>query len=188
MSKPELLKRVVEILQGLKIDYMLTGSLASSLQGEPRATFDIDFLLSFHQEMIPFFIDAFSKEGFYLDRSEVEEALQEKDRFALIEKEEGERIDFWILTESPFDLSRLSRHYQEELMGIKIWVSSAEDTILGKLRWASLLGGSEKHFIDALRVYEVQKPALDLPYLERWAELLDLKEDYQNLLEEARVL
>jgi len=40
-------------------------------------------------------------------------------------------------------------------MDTEIWVSSPEDTILAKLRWANLSGGSEKQFIDALRVYEV---------------------------------
>jgi hypothetical protein len=33
-------------------------------------------------------------------------------------------------------------------------VSTPEDTILAKLRWANLSGGSEKQFTDALRVYE----------------------------------
>lgn len=33
-------------------------------------------------------------------------------------------------------------------------LSTLEDTILAKLRWANLSGGSEKQFTDALRVYE----------------------------------
>ncbi len=39
-------------------------------------------------------------------------------------------------------------------------------TILAKLRWAKLSGGSEKQFTDALRVFEVQAGELDLDYLE----------------------
>ena len=59
------------------------------------------------------------------------------------------------------------------------------DTILSKLRWARLSGGSEKQFGDALRVYEVQRPGLDLAYLERWTRELDLRELWERLLSEA---
>ena len=42
MPQQELLKLVIARLDEAGIEYMLTGSLASSLQGEPRATHDID--------------------------------------------------------------------------------------------------------------------------------------------------
>ncbi len=41
MSQQELLKRVITALKNTSIQYMLTGSLVSSLQGEPRLTHDI---------------------------------------------------------------------------------------------------------------------------------------------------
>lgn len=130
---------------------------------------------------------AFNKEHFFIDEREVEEAIEKEDRFVLLEKREGDPIDFWILTRDPFDVSRLSRSYREEFMGLQIPVSSPEDTILSKLRWTSLLGGSEKHFMDALRVYEVQRPTLDTAYLEDWVEKLGLFEEYRNLIKEANI-
>jgi hypothetical protein len=45
MSQQELLKRVIEILDARKIAYMVTGSVTSSLQGEPRSTHDIDLVI-----------------------------------------------------------------------------------------------------------------------------------------------
>jgi hypothetical protein len=51
-------------------------------------------------------------------------------------------------------------------------VSAPEDTILMQLRWAREAGGSEKQFTDALRVYELQAPALDFEYLGAWARRL----------------
>lgn len=45
MSQQELLKKIIEILDGTGIQYMLTGSVASSLQGEPRSTHDIDMVI-----------------------------------------------------------------------------------------------------------------------------------------------
>ena len=65
-------------------------------------------------------------------------------------------------------------------------VSAPEDTILAKLRWASLSGGSEKHFRDALRIYEVQRDVLDLPYLELWAKSLKLVDLWRRAQTEAQ--
>jgi len=45
MPQQELLRRVVEVLQRAGVPYMVTGSLVSSLQGEPRATHDIDLIV-----------------------------------------------------------------------------------------------------------------------------------------------
>ena len=61
-----------------------------------------------------------------------------------------------------------------------------EDTILMKLRWANLSGGSEKQFTDALRVYEVQFGNLDLNYIESWTERLQVKELWERLQQEAQ--
>jgi hypothetical protein len=66
-------------------------------------------------------------------------------------------------------------------------VSSPEDTILAKLRWAKLSGGSEKQFTDALRVYEVQFGKLDLEYLDRWVKKLDVQSLWKQLKEEAEL-
>jgi hypothetical protein len=72
-------------------------------------------------------------------------------------------------------------------MGIRMQVSSPEDTILAKLRWAKLSGGSEKQFTDALRVYEVQFGKLDLNYMERWVKKLDVESLWKRLKEEAEI-
>ena len=101
---------------------------------------------------------------------------------------EGDKIDFWMLTGEPFDQSRFSRKYAEDIMGFRIQVSSPEDTILAKLRWAQLSGGSEKQFADALRVYEVQYGKLDLDYLANWAETLNVKSALKRLQGAAQIL
>jgi len=72
-------------------------------------------------------------------------------------------------------------------MGIRMQVSSPEDTILAKLQWAQLSGGSEKQFTDALRVYEVQFGKLDLNYMERWVKKLDVESLWKRLKEEAEI-
>jgi hypothetical protein len=46
MSQSELLKKVIIALEATGTPYMLTGSYASSLQGEPRLTHDIDLVVA----------------------------------------------------------------------------------------------------------------------------------------------
>ena len=85
----------------------------------------------------------------------------------------------------PGSRSRFSRRYSEDFSGLQVQVSSPEDTILAKLSWAKLSGGSEKQFADALHVYEVQYGKLDLDYLNQWAEKLDVKPLWKRLTDEA---
>jgi hypothetical protein len=45
VSQSQLLIEAVAALESAGVGYMLTGSLASSLQGEPRATHDVDIVV-----------------------------------------------------------------------------------------------------------------------------------------------
>lgn len=187
MSQPELLKKVIEALDAAKTEYILTGSIVTSLQGQPRSTHDIDLVAAIQTTAIDKLIAAFPAPRFYLRRDSIIEAIKAKDMFNLLEVDSGDKVDFWILTDSEFDRSRFSRRYVEEFEGVKIYVTSPEDTILAKLRWARLSGGSEKHFTDALHVYELQYGKLDTTYLNLWAKKLDIESLYQKLREQAQV-
>ncbi len=54
-----------------------------------------------------------------------------------------------------------------------------------KLKWAQMSGGSEKQFVDALRVYEVQHGLLDQSYLDAWAARLGVAALLARLRSEA---
>jgi len=186
MSQQELLKKVVQTLEEAGIEYMLTGSVVSSLQGEPRSTHDIDLVVSIPQAKGECLLKAFSQPDYYLDAQSMFEAITKRGMFNLLHVNSGDKVDFWMLKDHPFDRSRFARRYDEEFMGMRITVSAPEDTILMKLRWARMSGGSEKQFTDALRVYEVQFEKLDLAYLVEWAHRLGLKSMLQRLRKEAQ--
>ncbi len=188
MSQQELLKKVIQTLDDAGIQYMVTGSVASSMQGEPRSTHDIDLVVAIERADAKELVKAFPLPGFYLDEGSIMDAINRQGMFNLIDVNSGDKVDFWVLTKEPFDLSRFTRRYAEEVGGMKIIVSTPEDTILAKLRWSRVSGGSEKHFTDALRVYEVQFKKLDLDYLHSWAEKLEVAPMFQRLQEEAEVI
>jgi uncharacterized protein (DUF1330 family) len=188
MSQQELLKRVTRVLHELGVKYMVSGSLVSSLQGEPRATHDIDIVVAIKRPDAKELPKAFPPPEYYLSEDSIVNALETNGMFNLIAVEAGDKVDFWVLTDQPFDTSRFSRRYVEKVMGMEIAVSRPEDTILMKLSWADKCGGSEKHFTDALRVYEVQYGQLDMGYLEEWANRLDIGPLYKKLQEEAEAI
>ena len=181
MSQQELLKLVLQALDEAQIPYMLTGSLVSSLQGEPRSTHDIDIIVSIEQASTEILVKSFTPPDYYLDQNAINEAVTNDGMFNLINTSTGDKIDFWMLTDQPFDKSRFMRRYIEDIMGMKIMITSPEDTILAKLNWAKLSGGSEKQFTDALRVFEVQFEKLDMQYLNYWAHELDIEEQEENI-------
>ena len=188
MLQQELLRTVIQALERIGIEYMLTGSVASSLQGEPRSTHDIDIVVAIQPDDVTKLIPLFPAPAYYLDAAAVRDAVSQKSMFNLIHVDEGDKVDFWMLTEEPFDRSRFSRRYVESVFGINLYVSSPEDTILAKLRWAVLSGGSEKQLTDALRVYEVQYGGLDLDYLETWAQKLNVQDLWGRVKKEAQVI
>ena len=188
MSQQELLKKVVETLDQNALDYMITGSVASSLQGEPRSTHDIDLIIAIQEADIDDLVEAFPPPEYYLDAAAIREAISHKSMFNLINVAEGDKVDFWILTNQAFDQSRFARKYTEEVLGMRLKVSSPEDTILAKLLWALKSGGSEKQFTDALRIFEVQYGNLDLDYLKKWVAILGVEEMWNSLRDKAETI
>jgi hypothetical protein len=96
LSQQDLLKRVVPQLDEAGIEYMLTGSVVSSLQGEPRATHDIDVVISIRGSAgdAARALKAASPEPeFYLDEEAARAAIVERGMFNLIETREGGKVD-----------------------------------------------------------------------------------------------
>ena len=185
MPQQELLIAVIRALDGARIPYMLTGSLVSSMQGEPRATHDIDVIVSLQTADVGQLVSVFAPPRYYLDPDDVHEAIREGSMFNVIDASDGGKVDFWMLSDEALDASRFERRRRESVLGTPAYVSSPEDTIVAKLRWAKMSGGSEKQFGDALRVYEVQYPDLDLAYVEGWVQELELADLWSRLLAEA---
>lgn len=77
---------------------------------------------------------AFPDPQYYFSAEAVKEAIRDKSIFNQIDTSEGDKIDFWKLTDEPFDVSRFKRKYEEKLFGLNLKISMPEDTILAKLK------------------------------------------------------
>jgi hypothetical protein len=167
---------------------MLTGSLASSFQGQPRSTHDIDLVVALPPGAVQAIADAFPPPDYLVAEAANRDAVRHRSMFNLLVPAEGDKVDFWLLTDEPFDRSRFARRVAHPFQGRVLSVSSPEDTILAKLRWAQMSGGSEKQFQDALHVYEVQYGRLDIGYIDRWAAALSVQPLWERLRAEAQPL
>lgn len=188
MLQQKLLEKITAFLNSNHIEYMITGSIASSIQGEPRNTHDIDIVIELKNENISLLLNEFSSPYYYVSPNSIEEAMLQKGMFNIIDTEEGDKIDLWLLTDESFDHSRFHRKVEIKFQGNVFFVSSPEDTIIAKLRWSKLSGGSQKQMTDAIRVYEVNYKNLDAAYINEWVEKLSLQNEWEQLLREAEPL
>ncbi|MFA6434267.1 MAG: nucleotidyltransferase [Elusimicrobiales bacterium] len=182
MSQQELLKKVVKALDENMIDYMITGSVASSFYGVPRSTHDIDVVVAIGKADVERLAGSFPAGEFYFDKEEFAEAIQTKRMVNVIDVKEGDKIDFWLLTDDAFNRECFGRKVTEDLMGIKIKFPTPEDVIISKLKWAKESGGSEKQLQDVNGVYEVYRDKLDLKYIAKWVDQLALKDLWETVM------
>jgi hypothetical protein len=136
-----LLTRVVAALESVGVVHRLTGSLASSLHGEARATHAIDLVVDIRAEVVTPVVGALEEPNTYLDDQAVADAVRRRTLFNLLDTTTGDQVDFWLLRDEPFDRERFARRTEVEVLGLRLAVSSPEDTILMKLRWAAQSGG-----------------------------------------------
>ena len=181
MSQQALLTRIVAALDAAGVPYMLTGSVVSSLQGVPRASHDVDLVIDVGADDAARLAEALSAPDLYLDRAALTDAARRRTTFNVIDPVSGDKADFWLLKDEPYDRERFSRRRRVEALGLELSISSPEDTILMKLRWAAASGGSQKQVDDAFGVYEFQDDVLDQDYLDAWAIELGVRDALAGL-------
>ena len=179
--------RVVAILEDLGIPYVLGGSLASSLMGEPRATADVDLAIRIAEEHVAPLIRALEPE-FYVSEDEALDAVQRHASFNLVHLETVLKVDLFVLGDDLLDRRQLegrTRVLVSEDPPRELWVGSAEDQILRKLSWY-LAGGqvSDRQWRDVIGILAVQGGRLDVETLRTVARDLDLSELLERALGE----
>lgn len=167
-------RRLVAVLDGLGLPYMFVGSAASTLHGPPRSTQDIDLVVALTLPDVRRLVAAFPDAGYYVSLDAVRDAVARRQSFNIIDLESGWKADFMVLKGRPFSRNELDRRQRADIFGVPAWVATAEDTILAKLEWAQLAGGSARQRDDVLGILEAQGERLDFAYLERWASKLGI--------------
>lgn len=180
--------KMAEILDNMAVNYLIDGSVASSILGEPRATLDVDIVADLQLFHVQSLVELMTGE-FFIDEMMVIEAIERKLSFNVIHLDTMQKVDIFILSDQPLAQSEIQRRQQlvitqnpERLA----WFPSAEDIILQKLIWYRLGGDvSDRQWRDVLGVLKVQADRLDFNYLAEWAEILNLTKLIAQALSEA---
>ena len=168
----EVTVRVIRALERVGAQYLVGGSLASSLHGVPRATQDIDIVVDLSPTHIPALIRELSRE-FFVDEQRVKTAVPRRETFNIIDRQSMIKVDVFVLGDDDLSRGQIARRVQYELPGAAgqtLFLSAPEDVVAHKLYWYRLGGGvSDRQWGDAVNVLKVQAGRLDSALLERIA-------------------
>jgi hypothetical protein len=175
--------RVTAALENRGIGYFLGGSLASSFQGEPRATNDIDLVVDLEESQVEGLASELGAD-FDVDEMALRRAAAEKTSWNVIFLPTATKIDLFVLRGSPFDRSEFLRRQRVEVRpGRSLFVKSPEDSVLRKLLWYRTGGEvSDRQWRDVVQVLRQSRALIDPRYLDEWAEELGV----EDLLARAR--
>jgi hypothetical protein len=182
VSDPQAIERLTLLLETAGVPYMVTGSIASSHHGLPRATNDADIVIDPSPAALDRLLAALESAGYYVPDRVAREALRRRGQFNVIDAGTAFKIDLIVRKERPFSAEEFSRRESRLLLERPVLMARAEDVILSKLEWAKKGGGSQRQLDDAAGVLRVSGDRLDRAYVERWAEALGVSDLWQKLL------
>lgn len=190
MESPFLvLSQVARILEEYKITYVLVGSLASSMHGMYRSTADIDLLADIKPEHVRPLLDALNK-SFDVDEQEVQQAVEQRQSFNAIHFDSVFKVDIFIPKGDDFARKQLERRQLRKIAPDSdqfVYVATAEDTILAKLRWYRDGGEvSSTQWSDVLGILGVTDFSLEFDYLREWSDRLGVRDLLERALTSAR--
>jgi hypothetical protein len=173
MSVEQVFSKVQRALDTAGVPYMITGSYASSVHGEPRASKDIDIVIAPTRDQLVRLMRLFPPDEFGAQEEAALEAMSYNSMFNVIDYETGWRIDFIFRKNRPFSVQEFKRRHVVALSGLQLFVASPEDVLIAKLEWAKM-GESQRQIEDAAGILRIQGEHLDREYVEKWVRELEL--------------
>ncbi|HSN54637.1 MAG TPA: hypothetical protein VLT32_08180 [Candidatus Sulfomarinibacteraceae bacterium] len=184
MDPSELLERLAQTLETLRIPYLITGSMATIAYGEPRFTNDIDVVVRLAPHQIDELCRAFPADEFYISRDAVADAVARHTQFNVLHPTSGLKIDVMVADDSEFNQARFSRARSLRVaVDRDVIFASPEDVIIKKLVFYRD-GGSEKHLRDISGMLKIMGAEIDRAYIERWVQRLGLSREWSSFTRE----
>ncbi|MBN1905817.1 MAG: hypothetical protein JW927_12045 [Deltaproteobacteria bacterium] len=157
----------LSLLEVNNITYIVTGSVASIIYGEPRLTHDIDLVIELDTKDAQKIVDAFPDDKFYCPPIEViklEIRRPFRGHFNLIHHESGFKADIYLSGKDFLHKWAIENRKRYKLGNCDIWVAPPEYVILRKLEYFKE-GKSDKHLTDIKNILEISGDLIDFDTL-----------------------
>jgi hypothetical protein len=168
--------RVADVLAECGIAYLLAGSFSTNYYGIPRSTKDADFVVQLRGAVSGQFAAKLGGD-FAIDPQLTFETNTGTYRQGIKHLRSPFKIELFFLSPDAHDQMRFQRRVEVALFERRLWLPTAEDVVIWKLRWPR-----SKDREDVRSVLGVQGDKLDWPYIEDWCE----RHGTRALLEEIR--
>ena len=172
---------VAGLLEQSGLRYVIGGSVASSLMGEPRSTLDLDLMIESDPVKVRILVRLLS-EICYVDEENALDAVERRTSFNAVHFDSSMKIDFFIV-DSALSQEQLLRARRLPLSsGVSLYFYTPEDLIVRKLLWFRLGGEtSQRQWRDVLGILRTSRNEIDRALLVDTA----VKAEVSDLLERA---
>jgi hypothetical protein len=184
MTATDIFIRAVGALERLGVDYVTVGSFAANMYMDPRSTKDVDFVLSLDGFDVQSLVTAIGPDEFTLDPQMSVESVTLTSRYRLAHTRSAFEIEVFGLSDDPFDRARFARRVAKSRGDLRVWMLTAEDVIVTKLRWITRAKRS-KDMDDVESVLRAQVGRLDLEYIRGWTHQHGSHDLFEKLIREA---
>ncbi len=186
MESERIALELIDVLQAMKIPYMIVGSLSSNAYGIARSTHDADFVVELGSASVNDIVERLGA-GYTFDRQMSFESITGTLRYRIRHEQAAFTLELFLLSEDAHDRERFKRRRIEQVAERSVYLPTPEDVLITKLRW-SKRGARQKDVDDIRSVLRVQTAVnLDLPYIRNWCDQHDTRELFEKLLIDSQV-
>jgi hypothetical protein len=186
MPEADLIDLFAEPLNRLGVRYMISGSVAAMLYGEPRVTHDIDLIVFLRPDQATQLPAVFPGDQFYLPPLDIilgEMRRESRGHFNLIHISSGLKADFYMANRDELHAWAFRNAKEYSLEGKRFTLAPPEYVILWKLEFFRE-GGSEKHLRDIRSMRAISGNKLDEQALNDWLQRRNLETEWRRVIGE----
>ncbi len=181
MQALELLNTFIGPLETNKIKYLVTGSVASTIYGEPRMTHDLDLVLHLPLKQAERIQQAFPDKDFYCAPLEVvrlEIRRPQRGHFNILHHAGGYRADIYLMGTDQLSRWAMQNRRRLEVVSMKFWLAPPEYVIMRKLEYYRE-GNTDKHLQDIRAMLAISGDEIDLQLVQELVKEGELRREWE---------